>query len=205
MQISNRFFYLRPIEAQHDSHIASIIARKNVERLKLKQRRLRTIFSLHPSQVYNIGESVLLRKKRTIFHKPSMVFSPDFNTVPTKIVAKNDKYLPFSYQLESDTSGKWFYGHELKRVSPHYGSLESIPEMRTSKIDVLDYTYENSPVLRSGAALKNRNTLFYRIKRADSIERVEADSLRFFKKVLGPNCLQYSALFHKPENKHMII
>ena len=71
MQISNRFFYLRPIEAQHDSHIASIIARKNVERLKLKQRRLRTIFSLHPSQVYNIGESVLLRKKRTIFHKKS--------------------------------------------------------------------------------------------------------------------------------------
>ena len=199
------FTLIRPLDVQFDTHTACIVARLNSERLKGKQRRLRTIFSLHPSRVINMGENVLVRKRRTAFHKPSTVFSPDYKTVPTRIIAKNDKYLPFSYRLESDASGKWYYGHELRRVGPHYGDLESAPENTTSKIEVLDFTYENSPVLRSGTALPSRNTLFYRIRRGENIEKVEADSLRFFKKVLGPNSLQYNALFYQPENKHMII
>ena len=202
----NIYFTLsRPLEVQFDSHKACIVARLNADRLKVKQRRLRTIFSLHPSRVFDIGDIVLVRKRRSAFHKPSTVFSPDYKTAPTKIIAKNDKYLPFSYRIESDTNVKWYYGHELRRVGPHYGDLESAPENTTSKIEVLDFSYENSPVLRSGTALRNRNTLFYRIKRAENIEKVQADSLRFFKKVLGPNSLQYNALFYQPENRHMII
>ena len=147
----------------------------------------------------------MLRRRRATFHKPSTIFSPDYHTIPTKIIGKNDTYLPFSYQLESDEGKKWYYGHELRRVGPNYGQLESARENPTSKIEVLDYTYETAPVLRSGAGFRDRRTLFYRIKRGEVIERVEANSLQFFKKVLGPNSLQYNALFYAPENQHLLI
>ena len=104
-----------------------------------------------------------------------------------------------------DGGKKWYYGHEIRRVGPNYGRVESAREDPTSKIEVLDYTYETAPVLRSGAGLRNRQTLFYRIQRGQNIERVEASSLQFFKKVLGPNSLQYNALFHTPENRHLIV
>ena len=199
-------FGYKPLEAHHDSHIAAIICRRNIQRLNLKQRRLRTIFSLHPSRVFQVGESVLLKRRRATFHKPSTVFSPNYHTTPTKITAKNDSYLPFSYQLEFDGGKKWYYGHELRRVGPNYGQLESGRENPTSKIEVLDFTYENTPVLRSGTGFRDRRTLFYRIKRGEeNIERVEANTLQFFKKVLGPNSLQYNTLFYTKENQHLIV
>ena len=198
-------FNYRPTDVHFDSHLSSLVARLNIRKLNLKQRRLkRSIFSLHPSRKFQIGERVLVKKKRTAFYKPSSVFEPQFQTEPTVITDTNTKYLPHSYRVAS-APDRWLYAFELKKVGRHYGSLETSTSQEGEKIQVLDYTIESAPVTRSGLRLKNRDGVFYSIMRGNAVEKVNAETLRFFKKVLGPHSLKYHEIFFRPENRYLII
>ena len=198
-------FNHRPIDVQFDTHLASLVARLNIKRLNLKQRRLKkSIFSLHPSRKFQIGERVLVKKKRTAFYKPSSVFDPQFQTEPTVIIDANTNYLPHSFKVAS-MPNRWLYAFELRKVGRYYRSLENPPTHEGEKIQVLDYTVESAPVTRSGLKLRNRNTVYYNVKRGSAIEKVDADTLRFFKKVLGPQSLTYHEIFFRPENRHLIL
>ena len=197
-------YHHRPIDVHFNSHISSLVARKNVQKLNLKQRRLKSIFSLHPSRQFKIGEQVLVKKKRTAFYKPNSVFDPQFQTTPTVITATNEKYLPFTFQVAS-MPGRWLYSFELKKVGRYYGNLENQASFQGEKIQVLDFTFESSAVTRSGLKFGNRNTVYYRVKRGNNVEKIDADTLRFFKRVLGAQALEYSEVFLKPENKHLVL
>ena len=176
-----------------------------MKKLNLKQRRLRkSVFSLHPSRKFQIGERVLVKKKRTAFYKPSSVFDPQFQSEPTVITKVNAKYLPHSFQVAS-MPDRWLYAFELKKVGRYYRNLETSTTHEGDKIQVLDYTVESAPVTRSGLRLKNRNEVLYSIMRGNVVEKVDSETLRFFKKVLGPHSLKYHEVFFKPENQHLIL
>lgn len=100
---------------------------------------------------------------------------------------------------------RWLYAFELKKVGKYYRSLETSTAHEGEKIQVLDYTVDSAPVTRSGLRLKNRDSVFYSVKRGNALEKVNAETLRFFKKVLGPHSLQYQDIFFRPENRHLLI
>lgn len=147
---------------------------------------------------------MLVKQKKSAFYKPSSVFDPQFQPEPTVVTNVNTKYLPHSFQVAS-MPDRWLYAFELKKVGRYYRSLEASTAYKGEKIHVLDYTVESAPVTRSGLRLKNRDGVFYSIKRGNALEKVDAETLRFFKKVLGPHSLQYHEIFLRPENRHLLI
>ena len=100
---------------------------------------------------------------------------------------------------------RWLYAFELKKVGRYYGNLETSTAHEGEKIQVLDYTIESAPVTRSGLRLKNRDGVFYSVMRGGAVEKVDAETLRFFKKVLGPHSLKYHEIFFRPENQYLIL
>ena len=147
---------------------------------------------------------MLVKQKKSAFYKPSSVFDPQFQPEPTIVTNVNTKYLPHSFKVAS-MPDRWLYAFELKKVGRYYRNLETPTAYTGEKIHVLDYTVESAPVTRSGLRLKNRDGVFYSIKRGNSLEKVDAETLRFFKKVLGPHSLQYHEVFLRPENQHLLI
>ena len=198
-------FNFRPQNVQFDSHLSSLVARLNIKKLNLKQRRLKkSIFSLHPSRKFQVGERVLVKKKKSAFYKPSSVFDPQFDSKPTVITDVNTKYLPHSFKVAS-MPNRWLYAFELKKIGRYYRSLETPTAHEGDKIQVLDYTVESAPVTRSGLKLRNRDAVYYTVKRTNALEKIDGETLRFYKKVLGPHSLKYHEIFQRPENRHLIL
>ena len=193
-----------PINAHFNSHASSEICRKNLEAFKVRQTKIKNFFSLHPEKVFKVGDQVLLAKVRHKFHRSNVLHHSDFGHNPEKVIDVDRSCLPWTYVISNHENRKYYF-FELKRVSPLYGKLTAKPSILTStqKILVLDYEIINPPFLRSGKSVGSKATVFYTIQRSDKVEKVNGETLRSFKKILGPKILEYSPMFDTPENQHL--
>ena len=147
---------------------------------------------------------MLLRKRKSTFHRENVVFNAQFHEEPLEILEVNDKVLPHTFKIESFPS-KYFYRWELKKITSAYGFLEKqTPDASDSKIRVLDFYYENPPTLRNKKSLNNRRVLYFKIERDNKVETISEDNLRFFKRIFGKNSLIFAPLFHTDENKNLM-
>ena len=146
---------------------------------------------------------MLLRKRKSTFHRENVVFNAQFHETPLKVLEINSKVLPHTYRIESFPS-RFFYRWELKKITSAYGLFEKQTPDPLTKIQVLDFYYENPPMLRSKKALIGRRTLNYKIKRNNKLETISDDDLKFFKRILGQNSLEFAPLFHTETNKHLM-
>ena len=192
----------KPILCHYDTHISSIVAKKNIESFQNQQKQIKNIFK--PGTDLSIGDRVLLRKRKSTFHRDNVVFNAQFHEEPLEILEVNDKVLPHTFKIESFPS-KYFYRWELKKITSAYGFLEKqTPDASDSKIRVLDFYYENPPTLRNKKSLNNRRVLYFKIERDNKVETISEDNLRFFKRIFGKNSLIFAPLFHTDENKNLM-
>lgn len=178
-----------------------MIARKNSKAYEQHQTKSKSIYAtLKEHQKFKIGDFVLLKLKPKAFRKESSVFYPRWSSQKYKIKDIHYDHHPILYSLEYFPSKK-FYGWELQKTSEHY-LTPSNPEW----IQVKDIEVTSRPVLRSGRSLPNSQDIAYIIEKSGQEQRVSSYDLEFFKKILGPNCLQYSdaILNDKEKNKYMI-
>ena len=191
----------KPILCHYDSHIAAWVAKKNIESFQNQQKQIKNIFK--PGTDLAVGNKVLLRKRKSTFHRDNVIFNAQFHDTPRKILEINDKVLPHTYKIESFPS-RYFYRWELKKITSAYGFFEKQTPDPVSKIQVLDFYYENPPTLRNNKSLNNRRVLHYKISRDNKIETISEDNLRFFKRIFGKDSLEFAPLFHTEENKNLM-
>ena len=182
-----------PYKTHFNSHTSSVISRRVLKQFRSKQAKLTNIFSLRPDQVFHKGEKVLLRKRKSTFRKDDPIRHPMFDPQAQTIVNVDKRYLPYTYFLSNST--KWYYFFELKKVSQDYGVSTISSFNNQSKVKVIDFVYDQSPHLRSGKIVKDKQFVQYFVERNDKVDKVSAETLRYFKKILGPDCLVYSAKF----------
>ena len=194
-------FSQTPILCHFDTHIAAYVAKKNIEAFQIQQKQIKNIFQ--PSTDLSVGSKVLLRKRKSTFHRDNAVFNTHFHETPLKILEIDSKVLPHTFKIESFPS-RYFYRWELKKITSEYGFFEKQTSDPLTKIQVLDFYHENPPTLRSKKSLNNRQILFYKIKRNNKLETISEDNLRFFKRILGENTLEFAPLFHTEKNKHLM-
>lgn len=199
-------FQNTPFSVHFNSHISAKVAKLSLAQFNTRQAKIHHIFSLKPGSTFQIGEKVLLKKKRHTFHKSNPLFHPHFESEISTITNVDKKFLPWTYIISSHPEKK-FYFFELRRITPSYENLNKPQPSgdQKSKIFVKDFLIENPPTLRSGKSLPKRKTIFYIIERGGKTEKVDADSLHFFKKVLGKNVLYYGSIFDQSQNRHLII
>lgn len=200
-------FGYSPNQTHFDSHISSIVIRRTLESFRVRRKKIRSFFSLHPDNIFHVGERVLLARSRHKFHRANILLHSDYETEVREITKIDKTFLPWTYHISGEKyNGRKFYFFELKRVSASYGHLTPKPSVISpdQKIRVLDFQYENPAFLRSGKSINAKKTLYYTIKRGEKIERVPMQSLEFFKKILGNNILEYDEnVFNKRENQHL--
>ena len=192
----------KPIICHFDSHTAAKVAKKNIQAFETQQKQIKNIFK--PGTDLSVGDKVLLRKRKSTFHRDNVVFNSQFHETPFKVLEINNKILPHTFKIESHPS-RYFYRWELKKITSAYGFFEQRTSDPLTRIQVLDFYYENPPTLRNKRTLNNRRILHYKIRRDNKIETISEDNLRFFKRIFGKNSLEFAPLFHTQENRHLII
>ena len=199
-----------PNSVHFNSHVSALVIRRKLQSLRIRQKKIKSFFSLHPKNIFQVGEKILLARARHKFHRANILLHSDYENEVREIVKIDKTYLPWTYHISGEKyEGRKFYFFELKRVSPSYGQLTPKPTIVSGdqkKIRVLDFQYEDSSFLRSGKSINAKKSLYYTIKRADKIEKVPSDSLHFFKKILGNDILEYdNDVFNNPQNQHLKI
>ena len=189
-----------PLRAHFDSHASSIIVRKTLKQFNQRQRKIYNIFNIKPEKTLQIGDRVLIKRRRHTFHKANPLFYPQFEDEPSVVTEVNKLFLPWTYKLQAHPN-KWFYFFELRRISPSFGVTEQMDDHQ-QKIFVEDFIFQDSPFLRSKKNLPHKQTLYYIIQRGGQSEKVTRETLEFFKRIFGKNVLNYSEKFQKDENRH---
>ena len=183
-----------PFECHFDSHVSSEVARRLCSQIKQRQKVLSNIFSLKKHQIFNVGDRVLLKRKRATFHKDDWTKHNMFDPSVREVTKVDKTCLPHLYSIND--SDKKYYFFELKRVSSEYDNIEDGSSSNAeTKIQVEDFVYGEEPHLRSGRTIANKSPIVYIIRRGEKTDRISADHLRFYKRMLGDKALTYSERF----------
>ena len=207
--------YLILYQAHFDSHCSSEIARFNMGAVDEHQRDAWRIFRSDRDNNFSIGEHVLIKNKRSTFHKTS-IFTPTFSSDVFVIKMIDKKKMPFIYHLSkesSDTVTKRLYAFEMMKFQYSPGSSQLNPKLgvnenqayeRFNTVNVIDVVLRQPTQLRSGRIIGDKSLIFYRIESDGKQDIVSEKGLRFLKNAIGSS-IKYSDFFKDPsKQKYMI-
>ena len=202
---NSALFYYSPQKTHFDSHTSSIVARKSIKRSKERQKQIRNIFSTKPNQTLNVGDKVVLRRRKHTFYKENLLHHPRFEDTPTEVTSVDRRYLPYTYVIKTHPNKKWYF-FDLRRVTEEFGNkITNADKTTPPKIYVKNFIEQNQTFLRSNKKFPHKQRIFYIIERGDKTEQVERETLLFFKRVLGNDILSYDSIFQEKQNRHLIV
>lgn len=198
----------------HDSHINSVINRKNILKYRKRQIKSQSIFHNLPShQRHEINDEVLLRLKRSKLSKEHSFKNPVWSQQIFTIKNIDKSQYPYLYTLNNKPNQK-FYGFELQTVN--FRKIENIQNTTNnnnnktkSDLIVKNFRFENTNSLRSGKILQNSGILQYYViqnSEEENGEWLSPESLKFRFRTFGRNHISYDpTIFDKPENQKLKI
>jgi hypothetical protein len=181
--------------------VISDIARKNTVVFSRREQKAQSIFIRNNKSTgtLRIGDSVLLRTKRGVFHKESSVVNPTYNQQVYTITNVDFTVFPPLFSLShfhGSPKPKRYYRFELKLVPKEFYTADHIDR----QIYVQNFRVVDQTELRSGLLLPNTGKVQYKITSQDQNERwVDSTELRKLKQLLNTD-LVYSPLFNTDNN-----
>ena len=165
---------------------------------------------MSPEKQFEVGQNVLVRKKRPAFYKNSPIFFPSYepNLYIVRSICK--QYIPYKYYLEQNGNPavkKQLYAFEMtKTSSTSNDKLSSKPLTidKSRKVYVEDIIRRNKTTLRSGKEILGKDLIFYRITVDDKQDIVPESSLRLLKQALGGDAITYSNFFKQNNLQYVI-
>ena len=180
------------------------------------QRNAWRIFRSDRDNKFSIGEHVVIKNKRSAFHKTS-IFNPTFSSDVFVIRMIDKKMMPFIYHLSkenSDNITKRLYAFEIMKfqysppatsqLNPRLNVNENQSYEKFNNVNVIDVVFRQPTQLRSGRIIGDKSLIFYRIESNGKQDIVSEKGLRFLKNVIGSS-IKYGDFFKDLSKQKYII
>ena len=195
-----------PFEAHFNDWVSCQIARKNSGKEAERQAHLNNIFSNRPSNLFAVGDKILLKAKTRQFQKFHPLNWPTYQEKVYTISSCDFSKWPALYKLHEAPSARNFYGFEMLKLDPSFTRISERQRRRkdehNNRILVEDVTLSEKTRLRSGRVIDSgREKVTYKISRQGRTEFVDPSALRLYKGGLGQGILEYTSEFNPPSWK----
>ena len=200
-----------PFQCHNDTHVAAVVARFNSHSFRAHQLESRDLFLSGKRKVFETGQRVLIKVKKSLVHKKSSnVFQPNFTTKIFTIKTIDKTRFPPVYSMkELKDDSRRFYEHELQPVDELFLSMKAKTKEDSTQNFIVDNIEEdmNQPYLRSGFTPQNKKVSHYKVltDNGQNHSLMTKEQVINLKKLWGSKAVKFSSTFDSPTMQKYVI